>query len=440
VNPTKLLVHPQKTPLRGSISVPGDKSISHRAVMLAAIADGRSHIRDWLPAGDTLATLEAIRALGIEIEIERHSAFAWNLSVEGKGLHGMRPAAAPLDCRNAGTCMRLLAGILAGQRFASTLDGSSQLRKRPMRRITGPLTAMGADIQAIDDRAPLHIRPAPLRGLDHNLQVASAQVKSAILLAGLYATGRTRVRQPGPARDHTERMLAAMDADIWVNGNDVELSPMSAMSPLALTVPGDISSAAFPLIAAAIVPHSNITVRNIGCNETRTGILDTMAAMGATFKLSNERTTGGEPAADLSFAFDELHSADVGGRTVVRANDEIPVWSVAATQAAGDSTVRDAAELRVKEVDRITLVADELRKLGAVITEHPDGFTVSGPTRLRGGEVNSHGDHRLGMALAVAGLAADGPTLIHHADAIADSFPGFVETMRALGAKIEWAA
>ena len=439
---SKLLIRPQTTPLTGTITVPGDKSISHRAVMLAAIAEGSSVVRNWLPAGDTIATLEAMRAMGVRIEVDRRSTQAWDLRIEGRELRGLQPPQQPLDCRNAGTCMRLLAGIMVGQSFPSVLDGSRQLRQRPMRRITGPLQQMGANITSADGRAPLSIRPGVLQGIEFRLNVASAQVKSAILLAGLYAEGETRLYQPGPARDHTERMLAAMGVNVIIDGDWIGLKRVRSgdwrLAPLHLTVPGDISSAAFPLVAAATVPHSQITVTNVGINDTRTGILDMLAAMGARFGLNNERVTGGEPAADLTFSFDELHGADVGGATVVRGIDEVPVWAVAATQAAGASTARDAAELRVKEVDRIGILAGELRQMGVNVSERPDGFTVSGPTRLDGATVDSHGDHRLGMALAIAGLVARGETLIHDAGCIADSFPGFVETMQALGANMEW--
>ncbi len=443
----KLLVRPQKTPLTGTITVPGDKSISHRAVMLAAIADGRSTIRNWLPAGDTIATLEAIQSLGIHIEIDKHSPQAWDLQIEGRGLKGLRPSDGPLDCRNAGTFMRLMAGILAGQSFPSVLDGSGQLQKRPMRRIIDPLRQMGANITAQDGKAPLYIQPADLQGFEYQMTIASAQVKSAVILASLYAKGMTHIIEAGPSRDHTERMLAAMGADIRVDdnrltlwGGDGETTRLETrrLNPLDLTVPGDISSAAFPLVAATIIPHSEIRINNMGLNETRTGILAMMRAMGANFTIHNQRTTGGEPIADLTVRFDELHAADVGGETAVRGIDEFPIWAVAATQAMGDSTARDAAELRVKEVDRISVLAGELRKMAVQMDEHPDGFTVSGPMRLYGAEVDSHDDHRLGMSLSVAGLVTHGLTLVHDAGCIADSFPGFVETMQALGAEMEW--
>lgn len=439
--PTNLLVRPQKTPLRGVVTVPGDKSISHRAVMLAALADGVSVVRGWLPAGDTLATLAAVQAMGVSVEIEKRTPTAWDLTIEGRGLRGLQPPPGPLDCRNAGTCMRLLAGILAGQSFPSVLDGSAQLRKRPMNRIITPLQQMGAKITAENGRSPLHISPAPLQAIAYRMPVASAQVKSAVLLAGLYAGGDSSVYQPGPARDHTERMLTAMGVNITVNGGWIKLHKVVeplALRPLNLTVPGDVSSAAFLLVAASIVPHSEITITNVGINETRTGIVEMLQAMGADITVDNRRLSGGEPVADLTARFSELHSADVGGTAVVRGIDELPVWAVAAAQAAGTSRARDARELRVKEVDRISVLAGELRRLGVQISEFDDGFAVSGPGRLYSAEVDSHDDHRLGMSLAVAGLATHGLTLIRDARCVADSFPGFVETMQALGAEMSW--
>ena len=366
------------------------------------------------------------------------------MTIEGQGLHGLRPSPAPLNLRNAGTGLRLLAGIMSGQRFSSVLDGSEQLRHRPMGRIIRPLTEMGADITAENGRAPLTIHPTNLQAISYRMPVASAQVKSAILLAGLYAAGETRVYQPGPARDHTERMLRAMGVNVreaagWVWLERLEIGDWR-LEPLDLTVPADISSAAFPLAAAATVPHSEITIENVGLNETRTGILAMLQAMGANISVQNERETGGEPTADLTVCFDELHGAEIGGALVVRGIDELPIWAVAATQAAGDSTVREAAELRVKEVDRISVLAGELQQLGVDITEFTDGFTVHGPVRPSGGVADSHDDHRLGMSLAILGLLAQNDTLVHDAACIADSFPGFVGTMQALGASMEWVA
>ena len=346
----QLLIRPQKTPLQGVVSVPGDKSISHRAVMLASLAEGTSIIRRWLPAGDTLATLNIVQSLGVSVQIEKQSDTAWDLTIEGRGLHGWQAPDAPLDCRNAGTGMRLLAGLLTGQSFPSVLDGSEQLRQRPMRRITEPLGKMGATIVAENGRAPLTISPSQLHGIEYRMMVASAQVKSAILLAGLYAKGETRVFQPGPARDHTEQMLQAMGVPIRVEDDWVILpaAPENGwqLRPLDLTVPADPSSAAFPLVAAAIVPHSQITITGVGLNETRTGILDMLKAMGAELTVHNDYLSGGERLGDLTISFSELHSAQVGGNTVVRGIDELPVWAVATTQAAGVSRVQDAAELR----------------------------------------------------------------------------------------------
>ncbi len=439
---SNLLVRTQKTPLRGTITVPGDKSISHRAIMLGSLAEGTSVVRDWLPAGDTIATLEAFQAMGVPITIDKKSPQAWDLTIEGQGLHGLKPTAEAIDCRNAGTFMRLAAGIMSGQHFPSVLDGSSQLRKRPMRRITDPLAEMGAQIASTDGKAPLNFTPAPLHGVDFRMKVASAQVKSALLLAGLYAEGDTRVYQPGPARDHTERMLTAVGVPVEVDGDWIVLKRSELgelrLEPLDLTVPGDMSSAAFPIVAATIVPHSEITIQNVNANDTRTGILDMLRQMGASFELRNERTTGGELAVDLTVRFDELHSAEIGGKDVVRGIDEFPILTVAATQAAGQTVVRDAAELRVKEVDRISVLAGELRKLGLTLDEAPDGYTLDGPQMLYSAEVDSHDDHRLAMSLAVAGLVTRGLTLIHDARCAHDSFPGFVETMQSLGADMEW--
>lgn len=438
---SKLLIRPQKTPLKGTISVPGDKSISHRAIMLGALADGTSTVRNWLPAGDTIATLNAFQALGVVIEVDRHSPTAWNLVIEGRGLHGLKDPRKALDCRNAGTLMRLIAGLMAGQTFSSVLDGSEQLSKRPMRRITEPLKQMGAKISAKDGKAPLSIEPATLKGISYEMEVASGQIKSALLLAGLYTEGETRIYQPGPARDHTERMLNAVGVEVRTEGDWIIMPTVAGerkLRPFDLTVPGDMSSAAFPLVAAAIVPHSEVTITNVGYNNTRTGILEMLKQMGADFTIANERTTGGEPAVDLTFHFNELHSADIGGEVVVRGIDEFPILTVAATQAAGTTTVRDASELRVKEVDRISVLAGELSKMNIDMVERPDGYTLHGPKRPFSAEVDSHDDHRLGMALAVMGLVTYGETLIDNALCVHDSFPGFVETMQALGANMAW--
>jgi len=330
--------------------------------------------------------------------------------------------------------MRLLAGILAAQEFDSVLIGEPQLARRPMRRVVEPLRQMGAGISDTDGHAPLRIDGRRLRGIVHELSVASAQVKSAILLAGLTAEGSTTVREPGPSRDHTERMLIAMGADITTLDLTVVLHPTDQLSPLSLHVPGDMSSAAFLVVAAILVPGSQITIVDVGVNPTRVGLLDTLVAMGADIRIDNKHTEGGEPIADLTIRGSELRGGTVEGNTVVRMIDEFPVLAVAATQAHGVTVVRDAGELRVKESDRIDSVVRELRTLGAHIEARKDGFVVEGPTRLRGGIVDSHGDHRLAMALTVAGLVTDDPVTVQRAECADDSYPGFIGQMRALGA------
>ncbi len=322
--------------------------------------------------------------------------------------------------------------MLAGQAFSSMLTGDPQLLRRPMRRVVDPLRQMGAEIEDTEGKAPLLIRRGRLQGLEHRPKVASAQVKSAILLAGLYADAPTVVQQPGPARDHTERMLAAMGVRIETAGLTITLHPPSTLSPLSLSVPGDISSAAFLLVAALLVPESRVIIENVGVNPTRTGLLDVLERMGARLRLENKRQEGDEPLADLVGVAGDLHGAAVRGETVVRMIDEFPVLAVAATQAHGTTQVHDAAELRVKETDRIATSVTELRKMGARIEAAPDGFVVQGPTPLRGAIVDSHGDHRLAMALAVAGLIADGETVVQGFDSVADSFPGFATVLASL--------
>jgi 3-phosphoshikimate 1-carboxyvinyltransferase len=418
------------TSLRGTTTVPGDKSISHRALLLGSLARGENYVRGWLPAGDTLATLGAIRALGIDVQRDGD-----RLTFTGDT---WKQPSAPIDCENAGTLMRLIAGMLAGQPFPSVLDGSNQLRKRPMRRITEPLRAMGADIDDTDGKAPITIRPAALRGMTHELKIASAQIKSAILLAGLFADAPTTVIEPGPGRDHTERMLASMGATIKVDGAASTVAPLNGtwLTPLDLTIPGDPSSAAFLIVAASIAPSADLTITGVGLNATRTGLIDVLHRMGADIVIKDENEQGGEPVGTIRLRSANLMGTSVGGAEVVRAIDEIPILAVAATQADGETVITDAAEMRVKEVDRIAVLAGELRKMGAQIEERPDGMLISGPTRLHGALVHSHGDHRMAMALAVAGLVADGETCIEDAGCINDSFPGFKETLVKSGANL----
>lgn len=422
--------------LIGQCRVPGDKSISHRAVIFGSIAEGRTRIRNFLNGHDCFATVNVMRALGVRID-ERS---ATELVVVGVGLNGLQEPEDVLDCANSGTTIRLMTGLLAGQSFASVLTGSEQIRRRPMGRIAAPLRQMGARIVGRQEGklAPLSIAPADLKAIEYDMPVASAQVKSCVLLAGLYAHGLTIVREPGPARDHTERMLIAMGAPIQVLGSTIHGErPQRPLKPLDLTVPGDISSAAFLLAAGALVPGSNLTIADVGINPTRIGIVDALAEMGAAIQYKSRTEQGGEPTANLVVTTSELRGRTFGGEQIVTMIDELPTLAVVATQAVGRTIIRDAGELRVKEVDRIDATVTELKKMGARITGTEDGFIIDGPTPLHGAVVDSHGDHRLAMALTVAALIAKGSTTIYNAHVTADSFPGFESTLRALGAEIE---
>ena len=419
--------------LRGEVTPPGDKSLSHRAVMFSAIAEGTTEIRGFLPGEDTLNTAKAVRMLGIEVE-DRGGG---TLVVQGKGLDGLTEPSSILDLGNSGTGMRLLAGLLAGQGFFSVLTGDQYLVKRPMGRITDPLRRMGAVIDGRDEgkRAPLAIRGAgrTTRPLTYDSPVASAQVKSAILLCGLYADGFTTVIEPHKSRDHTERMLRSFGVEVQEKALQVSMRGRQRLhSPGRLDIPSDISSAAFFLVAAAIVPGSEVLVRNVGVNPTRTGIIDVLTAMGGDLSMENRREQAGEPVADLRVRYRPLKATVVQGEVIPRLIDEVPVIAAAAAHAEGTTVIRDAAELRVKESDRITSMAGELRKLGATVRELPDGMEISGGRRLRGAECASHGDHRIAMALAVAGLAAEGETTIRDAAWIDTSFPGFERNLRRM--------
>ncbi|MBL8155321.1 MAG: 3-phosphoshikimate 1-carboxyvinyltransferase [Anaerolineae bacterium] len=416
-------------PLSGTTTVPGDKSISHRAVMFGALAKGVTHVRGWLAAGDTEASLASIQALGVAVE--RHSRS--ELTIHGGQLH---PPQGVLNLVNAGTGIRLLAGIMCGQPFESVLDGSEQLRRRPMKRIIAPLRDMGAEISGVNDRAPLTVKPAALRGIRYEMPVASAQVKSAVLLAGLFAQGQTTVVQPGPARDHTERMLSAMGVSIQSDGREIILTPTADLKAVDLTVPGDISSAAFLLVAGLIVPGSDISLTGVNLNATRTGILDVLTTMGANLQVQETGLEAGEPVGTIRVRHSALKGTEVGGSVVVEMIDEFPILMVAALAAEGRTVVRDAQELRVKETDRIAVMVKELAKMGANIAETPDGFVIDGTQQLHGATVDGHDDHRIAMSLSVAGMAALGETTVLDARCAGDSFPGFAETMSALGANI----
>ncbi|RPE81747.1 3-phosphoshikimate 1-carboxyvinyltransferase [Vulcaniibacterium tengchongense] len=417
-------------PLRGSLRVPGDKSVSHRAVMLGALAEGTTRITGFLEGEDTRATARVFQRLGVRIEAPGPSERV----VHGVGLHGLRGTAEPLDCGNAGTGMRLLAGLLAAQAFDSTLVGDASLSKRPMRRVIEPLTQMGARIDAADGGLPpLRIRGGRrLRGIEYALPVASAQVKSALLLAGLYAEGETVVREPHPTRDYTERMLAAFGWPIAFAPGQARLSGGHRLRATEVAVPADFSSAAFFLVAASVVPGSELRLEAVGMNPRRTGLLTALRRMGADIREENAGEQGGEPVADLVVRHAPLHGAEIGGELVPDMIDEFPALFAAAACAEGRTVVRDAAELRVKESDRIAAMAAGLRALGAGIEEHPDGATIVGGP-LRGGRADSRGDHRIAMSLAVAAQRAAGEVRIDDVANVATSFPGFDALAREAG-------
>lgn len=425
------LVVPQLLRLTGHIRVPGDKSISHRALILGALCDGRVRVSGFLPSLDCLATLDCLEKLGVRVERRG----ATGLVVHGGGARGLAEPTVVLDAQNSGTTMRLLSGLLAGQGFFATITGDGSLRRRPMRRVVEPLRAMGATIlgRAGDTLAPLAIRGGGLRGIDYTLPVASAQLKSALLLAGLGARGRTTVREPAPTRDHTERMLAYLGAEISKTGGAVRLRPGLPLAARALRVPGDLSSAAFPIAAAVLLEGSDLTIEGVGLNPTRTAFLDALRRMGAQVAASRVRAVCGEPVGVLRVRGGPLRATEIGGPEVANLIDEVPILSALATQAEGTTVIRDAQELRVKESDRLHALAVELGRMGARIAERPDGLVIRGPARLRRARVRSYGDHRIAMALYVAGLVATGRTIVTDAECVEISFPGFDRLMREAG-------
>lgn len=401
--------------------------------MLAPLADGETRIENYLDSETTRATSNCIRALGADIE----SPDPRTLLVHGGGMRSLQEPRDILFCLGSGTTMRLLAGLCAGQDFLSILDGTPALKRRPMGRVAEPLREMGATILARDNNKlpPLVIRGGNLLGIDYAMSVASAQVKSAILLAGLFADAPTTVHEPAPSRDHSERILRAMGVEVQTTTpNTIRVNPPSALLALpTILIPADFSSAAFFIVAALIVPHSEICLTGVGLNDTRTGLLDALARMGAHIKIENARDVNGEPVGDILVqSAANLAATETGGEEIPRMIDELPILAVAATQARGETHVRDAAELRVKESDRIAALALELRKLGAHIEEHADGFSIQGPTPLHGARVNAHNDHRLAMSLAVAAMLARGETVIEGWDCVADSFPNFQQLLTGL--------
>ena len=419
------------TPLRGALTVPGDKSVSHRAIMLASLADGVSRVDGFLEGEDARATEAIFRAMGVRIEAPAEGSRV----IHGVGIDGLRAPAGALDCGNAGTGMRLLAGLLAGQRFDTMLIGDASLSKRPMRRVTVPLARMGARIDTGEGGVPpLTVHGgSPLHGIDIATEVASAQVKSALLLAGLYAQGTTTVREPHPTRDYTERMLQALGWPIEFSPGFARLEGGHRLVARDIVVPADFSSAAFFIVAASLVPGSELTLRRVGMNPRRTGLLHVLRLMGADIVETPAGEQGGEPVSDLQVRHAPLRGIEVPVEHVADMIDEFPALFIAAACATGTTVVRGAAELRVKESDRIATMADGLRTLGVQVDETPDGATIHGGARLQGGAVESHGDHRIAMSFAIAAQLGEGEVRIRDIDNVATSFPGFDALARGAG-------
>jgi 3-phosphoshikimate 1-carboxyvinyltransferase len=413
---------PQKG-LKGEIAIPGDKSISHRSVIFSSIAEGRSVVSNFLPGEDNFRTVGAFRKMGVRIEEKENGT----LEIHGLGLNGLKEPDDVIDCGNSGTTIRLLSGLLAAQSFFSVLTGDQYLRKRPMKRVIKPLSAMGARIWGRDqgEFPPLAICGGPIEAIRYDSPIASAQVKSAVLLAGLYADGETSVFEPFPSRDHTERMLSYFGAEVRPREGGVSVLGRPNLTSRDVIVPGDISSAAFFMVAGLIVPGSELLLKNVGVNPTRNGILEALRLMGGSLEAVNERDAAGEPVADILVKSSPLRGIEIGGSMIPRLIDEVPVLSVAAAFAEGTTVVRDAAELRVKETDRIAAVTSELRKLGGEVEDFDDGLAVTGVERLNGGHVDSHGDHRIAMSMAVAALAAGSPVVINDIECTGTSFPNF---------------
>lgn len=428
--------------LHGEIHIPGDKSISHRAVMLGSIANGITTINNFLPSVDCLATVDCFRKLGVNIQmsnVECRMSNDCKIIIKGKGLFGLKKSKKDLYVGNSGTTIRLIIGILAGQKFETKISGDESIQRRPMGRVVKPLMEMGAAVEGIRMRdkneetgeifAPLKIIGVKLKGITYKLPVASAQVKSAVLLAGLLAEGTTTVIEKVQARDHTERMLEHFEADIHINGLESRVTGRKEFEGMEIDVPGDLSSAAFFLIAGIIAPNSEITLLNVGVNPTRTGIIDVLHRMGAEIEIQNERILSQEPRADILVRSSSLKGIVLDGEIIPRIIDEIPILAVAATQATGITEIRGAKELRIKESDRIATIVSELRKFEAKIEELPEGLRIEGPVKLKGAAVKSYGDHRIAMAMAIAGLIAEGQTLIEDTACIETSFPGFEKIM-----------
>ena len=415
-------IEPIKKPLCGDISVPGDKSIAHRAVIFGSVARGQTRIFNLSGGDDNSRTVRAFRQMGVEICREGDA-----LCVDGKGWEGFHAPGATIDCGNSGTTMRLLSGLLSGLPLASELDGDASLRQRPMQRVIDPLSLMGAKISSKGGNglAPLEIHGGGLRGVHYRMPIASAQVKSAILLAALQATGTTTLEEPQQARNHTEVMIHGFGGEIGVDGPLISLKGGQSLIGQEVRIPGDISSAAFFLVAAAMIPGSDLTIRNVGCNPTRDGVIEVLRRMGAVIELLNERTEAGERVADIHVTGGRLRGVEVEPELVARTIDEYPILSVAAAVADGVTVFSDVKELRYKESDRIAAMTEGLRQLGVAVEERDDGMTIRGGGRLKAGAIRSYADHRVAMSFAIAGLVSNGPVAIDDAGCVDISFPSF---------------
>lgn len=410
----------------GQIKVPGDKSISHRAVMLGSLANGVTEISGFLKGADCLSTIDCFRKMGIDIDINGE-----NVTVHGNGLRGLKKPDEMLYTGNSGTTTRLLCGILAGQNFDTSITGDASIQKRPMSRVVKPLSMMGAKIE--NEYCPLYITGTKLHGIDYKMPVASAQVKTAIILAGLYADGETVIHEIEKSRDHTELMLSAMGADLTVDNLDITVKPTNDLTAVNVDVPGDISSAAFFLVLGAILPNSQITVTNVGINPTRTGIIDILKDMGADITLENVHTSAGETVADITVRSSSLKGTTVGGDIIPRLIDELPIIAVAAVFADGQTVIKDAQELKVKETNRIRAVVDEFNKCGIDITETDDGMIINGGKSIHGADFKTYGDHRMAMSLTVLAQLADGESTLDDSDCACVSYPTFFDDFYKLG-------
>ena len=420
----------RKGGLKGEVTVPGDKSISHRAVIIGSLAKGKTRIIEPSRGDDNLRTLNAFRMMGIEVDEPKVD----QLIINGRGLYGLTEPEDVIDAGNSGTTVRLLTGLLTGQRFFSVITGDRYLRKRPMKRVVEPLSSMGAKIWGRENGnfAPLAINGTRLNPIDYVSPIASAQVKSAILLAGLYADGVTKITEPSLSRDHTERMLRFFGANLKRKDNSVSIAGGSNLEGRELEIPGDISSAAFFIVAALVIPNSEVFLKRVGVNPSRTGILEVLKKMGANIQLLNEYETWGEPVADILVKTSRLKGTKIDGDLIPKTIDELPILSLAASVAEGDTVIKDAKELRVKETDRIKAVASELKKFGAEVEEFDDGMRISGKDKLMGCNCQSFGDHRIAMSLIIAGLMASGKTVVEDTSCIGTSFPEFRDKLFSL--------